>query len=71
LAIEAAGSIEPRKVRDALAAMDTVTFYGRVKFGPNGQIQSLEPPVFQIQGKKPVVVHPAAVKQADLKFGVK
>lgn len=70
LGIEQAGSIEPQKVRDALAAMDTETFYGRVKFGPTGQITSLEPPVFQIQGKKPVVIYPQAVKQADFKFGV-
>jgi branched-chain amino acid transport system substrate-binding protein len=69
LAIESANSVEPQKVRDALAAMDSVTFYGRVKFGPTGQITSLEPPVFQIQGKKPVVIFPQAVKQADLKFG--
>jgi len=27
--------------------------------------------VFQIQGKKPVVIHPQAVKQAELRFGVK
>ena len=40
-----------------------------VLFGPTGQITSLEPPVFQIQGKKPVVIFPQAVKQADLKFG--
>lgn len=70
LAIEQAGSIEPQKVRDALAAMDTETFYGRVKFGPTGQITSLEPPVFQIQGRKPVVIYPQAVKQGDLKFGL-
>jgi len=69
LAIEKAGSIDPTKVRDALAGMDAVTFYGPVKFGPTGQITSLEPPVFQIQGGKPVVVFPAAVKQADFKFG--
>jgi branched-chain amino acid transport system substrate-binding protein len=69
LAIETANSVEPQKVRDALAAMDSETFYGRVKFGPTGQITSLEPPVFQIQGKKPVVIFPQAVKQADLKFG--
>jgi branched-chain amino acid transport system substrate-binding protein len=68
LAIEAAGTIEPKKVRDALAALDTETFYGRVKFGPTGQITSLEPPVFQIQGGSPVVIHPAAIKQADFKF---
>lgn len=69
LAIEAANSIDPKKVRDALAAMDVVTFYGHVKFGPTGQITSLEPPVFQIQGGKPKVIYPAAVKQADFKFG--
>jgi branched-chain amino acid transport system substrate-binding protein len=50
LAIEIAGSTDRKKVRDALAAMDTETFYGRVKFGSTGQIVSLEPPVFQIQG---------------------
>ncbi|TCT04191.1 amino acid ABC transporter substrate-binding protein [Aquabacter spiritensis] len=69
LAIEKAGTLDPAKVRDALAAMDLVTFYGPVKFGPTGQITSLEPPVFQIQGGKPVVVFPAAVKQADFIFG--
>jgi branched-chain amino acid transport system substrate-binding protein len=69
LAIEAANSIERKKVRDALASLDVVTFYGHVKFGPTGQITSLEPPVFQIQGGKPMVIYPAAVKQADFKFG--
>lgn len=71
LAIEKASSIDPKKVRDALAAMDTTTFYGRIKFGPNGQITSLDPPVFQIQGGKPMVIFPEYIKQGDLKFGVK
>ncbi len=53
LAIEKAGSIDRDKVRDALAKLDVVTFWGPVKFGANGQINSLEPPVFQIQGGKP------------------
>jgi branched-chain amino acid transport system substrate-binding protein len=35
-AIEKAGSIEPTKVRDALAAIDIMTFYGRVKFDTRG-----------------------------------
>jgi len=69
LAIEKAGSIDPKAVRDALAAMDTVTFYGPIRFGETGQIVSLEPPVFQIQGGKAVVVYPSQVKQADLRFG--
>jgi len=36
-------------VRDELAKLDVVTFFGPVKFGANGQINSLDPPVFQIQ----------------------
>ena len=68
LAIEAANSIDPKKVRDALSAMDVETFYGKVKFGPTGQITSLEPPVFQIQGGKPLVIYPAGIKQTDLRF---
>ncbi|HXG02986.1 MAG TPA: amino acid ABC transporter substrate-binding protein [Candidatus Binatia bacterium] len=71
LAIEKAGSIDPRKVRDALASLDLTTFYGPVRFGPTGQIVSLEPPVFQIQGGKPVVIFPAAIRQGELRTGVK
>ena len=71
LAIEKADSIEPQKVRDALAGLDTTTFYGRIKFGATGQITSLDPPVFQIQGGKPVVIFPDYIKQGELKTGVK
>jgi branched-chain amino acid transport system substrate-binding protein len=35
-AIEKAGSLDPSKVRDALAANDLSTFYGRVKFDSRG-----------------------------------
>ena len=71
IAIEKSGTIDRQKVRDELAKMDVTTFWGPVKFGPTGQITSLEPPVFQIQNAKPIVVHPAAIKQGDLKIGVK
>jgi branched-chain amino acid transport system substrate-binding protein len=70
IAIESAGTTDPAKVRDALAAMNTETFYGRIKFGPNGQISSLDPPMFQLQGGKPVVIFPDYVKQGEFKFGV-
>jgi branched-chain amino acid transport system substrate-binding protein len=70
IAIERAGSLDRDKVRDELAKLDVVTFWGPVKFGPNGQINSLEPPVFQIQGAKPVVLFPQAIKQGELKLGV-
>jgi branched-chain amino acid transport system substrate-binding protein len=58
-------------VREALAAFNDVTFWGPVKFGPTGQIDSLEPPVFQIQKGKPTVIHPAAIQQGELRLGVK
>jgi branched-chain amino acid transport system substrate-binding protein len=70
LAIESAGTLDPAKVRDALAAMDAETFFGRIKFGRTGQISSLDPPVFQLQGGKPVVIFPDYIKQAEFKFGV-
>lgn len=70
MAIERAGSLDREKVRDELAKLDVVTFFGPVKFGANGQINSLDPPVFQIQGAKPVVLFPDAIKQGDLKVGV-
>jgi branched-chain amino acid transport system substrate-binding protein len=35
-AIEKAGSLDPTKVREALAAIDLSTFYGRVKFDSRG-----------------------------------
>lgn len=71
MAIENAGTTDKTKVRDALAAMNETTFWGPVKFGPTGQINSLEPPVFQIQKGKATVIHPPAIRQSDLQLGVK
>ncbi|NGX95035.1 MAG: amino acid ABC transporter substrate-binding protein [Candidatus Afipia apatlaquensis] len=70
MAIEKAGSLDKDKVRDELAKMDVMTFFGPVKFGPTGQINSLEPPVFQLQGGKPVVLSPALIRQGEFKLGV-
>jgi branched-chain amino acid transport system substrate-binding protein len=69
LAIEQAGSIDPAEVRDALANMDAMTFYGPIQFGETGQITSLEPPVFQIQEGEPKVVFPDEVKQTEMRYG--
>jgi len=71
MAIEKAGTLDPAKVRDALASLDVMTFWGPVRFGPTGQINSLEPPVFQIQKGKPVIVFPAEIKQGEFQVGVK
>src|SRR5215475_1109648 len=70
LGIEAANSIDPAKVRDAIAALDVETFYGKIKFAASGQINSLQPPVFQLQGGQPVVLWPPAIKQGDLRFSI-
>jgi len=47
-AIEAAGSVDPKKVRDALAKVDFSSVYGQIKFADNGQI-SLPQQVIQVQ----------------------
>ena len=68
LGIETAGTVDPKKVREAIAKLDVETFYGKVRFGEIGQINSLQPPVFQIQGGKPVVIWPDAIKQGEMRF---
>lgn len=70
-AIEKAGSIDRKAVRDALAETDLMTFYGPIRFGETGQINSLQPPVFQIQDGKIIVIHPADIRQGELQLGVK
>lgn len=55
-AIEAAGSLEPAKVRDAIAKLDFESLYGHIKFAANGQI-SLPQTVVQIQDGKLVPIY--------------
>lgn len=71
MAIEKAGSLDRNKVRDELARLNVMTFWGPVRFGPTGQINSLEPPVLQVQNGKTIVVYPPSIKQADFKLSVK
>jgi branched-chain amino acid transport system substrate-binding protein len=71
LAIERAGTTDPKAVRDTLANMKVDTFFGPIRFGPNGQVDSLEPPVFQIQNGTQVVILPEVIKQGSLRLGVK
>ena len=68
MAIEKAGTVDPVKVRDAIAATDVETFYGHVKFAEGGQINSLQPPVFQLVGGKPVILWPDAIKSGEIRF---
>lgn len=70
LAATRAGSVAGPALRDALASLDVRTFYGPIRFGANGQIDGLTPPVFQIQDGKTAVLLPGEVSQASLRVGV-
>ena len=55
-AIEAVGSTDPKQVRDALARVDFDSLYGRIAFGPAGQI-SLPQTAIQIQDGDVVAIY--------------
>jgi branched-chain amino acid transport system substrate-binding protein len=67
-AIEKAGSLDKAKVRAALASLDIMTFYGPIKFGPNGMNMAITGlPIIQVQGGQPVPLFPESVKQGNLR----
>lgn len=68
LAAEKAGSLEPQAMRDAMASLDVVTFFGHIKFGPDGQVNTLKPPVIQIQKGEQVVLLPEDIKEGSFKM---
>jgi len=57
---------EPQKVRDAIAATDLMTFYGRIKFDETGKNVAKPMVLYQVQGGHYRVVAP--VKWAESKF---
>ncbi len=61
-AIERAGTLDPEKVRDAIAATSLDTIYGHVEFNPNGQIKGTSV-VLQILGGQVYQVYPNGVKK--------
>jgi len=67
-ALEKAGSLDPQKVRDALAALDVVTFYGLLKFDSRG-INIWKPmAVNQIQKDVLKTVWPTGVQDAQPEY---
>lgn len=62
-AVERAGTLDPQKVRDAVAATKLDTIYGHVEFSENGQIKGTSV-VLQILGGQIYQVFPNGVKQA-------
>ncbi len=67
-ALEHAGSLNPEKVRDALAATNLQTFYGKVKFAPTGQNIAKPMALRQIIDGKYVVVAPAKWAERPVVF---
>ena len=69
-AIQKAGSIDPEKVRDAIAATDMMTAYGGIRFNEKGQNIAKRMAVIQIQNGKPSVVYPSEYKESDLVYPI-
>jgi len=58
-AFERAGSLDPQKVRDAIASTDLMTFYGPIKFDKTGKNIAKSMVMYQVQNQKYKVVAPS------------
>jgi branched-chain amino acid transport system substrate-binding protein len=58
LAVEKSGSTDPAQVRDAMAALNTDSFFGHIQFNARGQNTFKPMQVIQIQNGKSVTVWP-------------
>lgn len=67
-AIERAGTLDKAKVRDALASTNVSTFYGPIKFSPNGMNEVRDLPIIQVQDGKIVVLSPTDIKSGELQL---
>lgn len=66
LAVEKAGDTSPDKVRDALAGLDTTSFFGQIKFDSTGQNIYKPMSVIQVQNGNAVTVWPTDSAEAKL-----
>ncbi len=67
-AIQNAGSVEPKAVRDKLAALDLQTFFGPIRFDEHGRNAGKPITVEQVQDGKVVVVWPRETATAPAKY---
>lgn len=65
-AIEKAGTLDPKKVRDAIASLDITTFYGPIKFSANGMNQPRDLPIIQVQNGSVAVLFPDDIKNGNI-----
>jgi branched-chain amino acid transport system substrate-binding protein len=68
LAVEKAGSADPKKVRDALASLDTPSFFGPIKFNSRGQNVTKPMSAIQIQNGAVKTVFPKEQAEAKLQW---
>ena len=68
VAIERAASIDPAKVREALAAMDLNTFFGQIKFDDRGANAVKPIYVQQVQSGRTVLIWPPDVASARPRY---
>ena len=66
LAAQKAGTTEPNKVRDALAALDQESFFGRIRFDATGQNTTKPMAVIQVRGGVPISVWPKDSAEAAM-----
>jgi branched-chain amino acid transport system substrate-binding protein len=67
-AMENAGTLDPERVRDALAGLDVMTFYGRLKFDRRGVNVYKPMLVEQIQHSRPHTVYPPSAADAKVLY---
>jgi branched-chain amino acid transport system substrate-binding protein len=67
-AIQKAASLDPEKVRDAIAQTNIQTAYGPVRFDARGVNIGKAMAVVQVQGGKSVVVWPAKAAEGPLRY---
>jgi branched-chain amino acid transport system substrate-binding protein len=69
-AMQRAGSLDPQKVRDALAATKIQTFYGNIDFDDTGKNTAKPMVLFQVQDGEYKVVAPSKWASADLRYPI-
>ncbi len=67
-AIEAAGTIDPPKVRDAMSKLDIETFFGKVRFNDRGVDTAASAVVAQVQNGKAIPVYPTEIQAAPIRY---
>jgi len=67
-AFQRAGSLDPAKVRDAIAKTDMMTFYGPIKFDETGKNTAKPMVLYQVQGGDYKVVFPSKWAEAKIKY---